>query len=362
MAKHSSLETAYERSLAEEDFPPTSAIKRLIYSTAYARSEALQALEDVPLKNGEVFAIGARHLGLSEETLARLEDFSRETIANSDGFFSAPVPTTFHFSNGLLTFKSPVESESSENSLVRAKYYQAAHERGSFLLLSHWNSRREDYSVLVKLLTWFGFSCLHMSLPYHDERQSEGIGYAKELVSANLGLTIQANRQAVCDARACLQWMKQRSSKHIGVVGSSIGSSIATLVAAHDSNVRALCCLHMAEDFARVVLTGSATRHIADVITGHVESDQLERIWSPISPLTYLDRLSTQLGRVLIISGDFDQVFLPRLTLDYVQKLRWQGCKVKWLRLGCGHYTLASFPFNVESVLAVRNWLSRSFS
>jgi hypothetical protein len=337
-----------------------SAARRVVFAALYARSEARQATEDEPLKTKPVFAVGSKHLGLATDTLGALEHFSSEAVANSEAFFAPPVATTFEFREGLLTFDSSIESESADNDVVRAKYYPASAARGAFLLLSHWTSRRQDYSALVRVLNWFGFSCLHMSLPYHDERQSRSAGYAEELVSANLGLTLRANRQAVCDARACLQWLRGQGVKRIGVVGSSIGSSVATLVAAHDDSVNALCCLHMAEDFARVVLTGSATRHIAAALAGRVEPGPLEKIWSPISPLSYVDRLSQRLGKVLILSGDFDNVFLPQLTSDYVERLRCHGATVDWLRLGCGHYTLSSFPFNVRAVLAVRNWLDRS--
>jgi hypothetical protein len=57
--------------------------------------------------------------------------------------------------------------------------------------------------------------------------------------------------------------------------------------------------------------------------------------------------LNSLLADVLIISGTKDPVFLPALTQRYVERLRGFGMQPTWMRLGCGHYTLALFPYNI---------------
>ena len=337
-----------------------SVIGRALYKMLYERSEARLALEDEPLKHREPFAIGGKYVGVADSDILALRRFAQQAVAASESFFTTDLPTDYHLEGSVLTFTSSIKSESARNNLVRAHYFPSRRARGAFLLLPHWNSVREDYRRLVSLLNWVGLSCLQMSLPYHDERQSDDVGFARELVSANLGRTLQANRQAVCDARACLHWLGQRSLGKLGVIGSSIGSSIATLLAAHDESVGALCCMHMAEDFARVVMTGTATTHIRDAVVRHIDERELMSIWAPISPLSYVERLSKRLRGILIISGQFDKVFIPEHTADYVRRLRDRGSDVHWLRFWCGHYTLATFPFNVLAALAVSRRLGET--
>ena len=53
-------------------------------------------------------------------------------------------------------------------------------------------------------------------------------------VSANIGRTIDATRQAVIDVRSCYDWLQQRGYTDLGIVGTSLGSCYAFLATAHD--------------------------------------------------------------------------------------------------------------------------------
>jgi hypothetical protein len=185
---------------------------------------------------------------------------------------------------------------------------------------------------------------VQLSLPYHDERRTPGVAFARELACENLGLTIQANRQAVLDARACVSWLEREGYARIGIVGVSIGASIASIVAAIDTRVAAAALLLMADDFADVVWSGSATRHVRASLERSFSLEQVRAAWSIISPASHAGRLSARLERLLIVSGALDTVFLPALTSTYVERLRGLGLDPTWIRYGCGHYTLG-LPF-----------------
>src|SRR5262249_34174124 len=161
-------------------------------------------------------------------------------------------------------------------------------------------------------------TCLQLSLPYHDERRTPGIGFARELVSENLGRTIRSNRQAVSDARAALGWLEAQGYERLGIVGMSIGSSVGSLVAAFDARVRAAVLLLMADDFAEVVWTGSATRHVRESLQRRFTFEEVRAAWSIISPATHAQRLSERLDRLLIVAGAIDTVFVPASTQRYV--------------------------------------------
>jgi hypothetical protein len=243
----------------------------------------------------------------------------------------------------MLTFHSPSAGDG-PNSIARAQIYECGRRQRAVVLLPYWNASREDCRPFGALLARCGVTCVQLSLPYHDERATVGVGFARELACENLGLTIRSNRQAVRDARACLTWLEREGYRRIGIVGMSLGASIASIVAAIDARVHAAALLLMADDFADVVWTGSATRHVRLSLERAFTPNEVRAAWSIISPATHAARLSARLERLLIVSGELDSVFLPELTRTYVERLQRLGLNPSWARYGCGHYTLA-LPF-----------------
>ena len=210
----------------------------------------------------------------------------------------------------MLTFDSPSAGDG-PNSIARAQIHDCGRRRRAVVLLPYWNAPREACRPLAALLARCGVTCVQLSLPYHDERRTPGTAFARELACENLGLTIRANRQAVIDARACLTWLEQEGYQRIGIVGVSIGASIASIVAALDARVRAAALLLMADDFADVVWTGSATRHVRQSLERAFTREDVRAAWSIISPARHAARLSARQTPVLIVSGELDTVFLP---------------------------------------------------
>jgi hypothetical protein len=275
--------------------------------------------------------------------LSRLVDHVRAAQGDAAAYFADPEPPTFRRQGSMLAFDSPCGGDG-PNRVARAQIYDCGSRKRAVVLLPYWNASRQDCRPFGALLARCGVTCVQLSLPYHDERATAGVGFARELACENLGLTIRSNRQAVRDARACLTWLEQEGYRGIGIVGVSIGASIASIVAAVDARVRAAALLLMADDFADVVWTGTATRHVRRSLERAFTRDQVHAAWSIISPASHAAALSARLQRLLIVSGELDTVFLPALTRHYVERLRGLGLSPTWIRYDCGHYTLA-LPF-----------------
>ena len=79
-----------------------------------------------------------------------------------------------------------------------------------------------------------GITVLKMSMPYHDRRMANGHERADQICGPNIGLTLQANRQAVQDARRCLRWLEQQGHTRLGILGTSLGSSVGYITLMHD--------------------------------------------------------------------------------------------------------------------------------
>jgi hypothetical protein len=320
-------------------------------SFVQARERALAAANG-PLKFAGGAAVGLEYLdaGGAADELPGLLACVRAALSDADAFFAGSEPPTFRRQGSMLAFDSPTSGDG-PNRIARAQIHDCGNRRRAIVLLPYWNARREAAAPFGALLARCGVTCVQLSLPYHDERATIGVGFARELACENLGLTIRSNRQAVRDARACLTWLEAEGYQRIGIVGVSIGASIASIVAAIDERVRAAALLLMADDFADVVWTGSATRHVRLSLERRFGRDAVRSAWSIISPSRYAARLSARLDRLLIVSGELDTVFAPDLTRDYVERLRRLGLRPTWVRYGCGHYTLGLPPYAARCFL-----------
>ena len=159
------------------------------------------------------------------------------------------------------------------------------------LVLPQWNSDAEGHVGLCRLLNRFGISALRLSLPYHDARMPPELTRADYIVSANVGRTAQVCRQAVLDARRAIAWLHAQGYESIGILGTSLGSCLSMLTTAHEPLIKAAALNHISPYFADVVWDGLSTMHVRETLEGNVTLDELRRMWLPISPLPFLDRV-----------------------------------------------------------------------
>ena len=292
------------------------------------------------------------------DDLSALLRHTGAAIESPERYFKLDTSVEFTQGRDSITFKSPISSGAA-NDVVRAQLSEARHRERAVVLLHHWNAEIDAYKPLARLIAASGIACLQLSLPYHHERRTPGVGFARELVCENLGLTIRSNRQAILETRACLDWLERQGFRRLGVIGVSVGSSIGSIVAALDSRVSAAVLVLMADDFAEVVWTSSATAHVKSSLERRFSFKEIQAAWAVISPATYARRLSRRLNQALIISGRHDAVFIPESTRRYVDRLSTHGMNPAWIRFNCGHYTLRLLPYSVLTAMSIITFLRR---
>ena len=169
----------------------------------------------------------------------------------------------------FLRFTSPERTPYPENDLVNARWYPApahkdpARPKQAIVVLPQWNSDGFSHNSLCTIFNRMGVSALRLSMPYHDIRRPTELERSDYAVSANIGRTISACRQAVVDIRCCLDWLEEQGYEHFGVLGTSLGSCYAFLASAHDARLRVNAFNHASTAFGDVVWAGQSTRHIA---------------------------------------------------------------------------------------------------
>ena len=283
-------------------------------------------------------------------------EYAKQVIGNSQDWFATTPANDYALnSENVLTFTSSIQSPWPENNTVCAQFFpsKAAVAAGparkampAVVLLPNWNAKWHGQRGLCEWLQRIGITVLRLSLPYHDRRMAKGHERADQMVGPNIGLTLQANRQAVQDTRRCLRWLEQQGFDRLGILGTSIGSSVGYITMVHDEGLRAGGFFHVSTYFADVVSQGMTTTHVWESLRHHVTVDELRDYWAPVSPMPYVERGLGAGKNAFMVYGKYDPTFLPELTAQMVAALRKHHANLRTLELHCGHYSLELPPFS----------------
>ena len=289
-----------------------------------------------------------------------LQAWGEAAVQRSDAFYEVEPASDYRLTGDILTFTSAVETPHRDNNLVRARYFRDGSPRGrerAVLVLPQWNSDADGHVGLCRLLNRFGLSALRLSMPYHDERMPPELTRADYIVSANIGRTAQVCRQAVLDARRAIAWLHAEGYTSIGILGTSLGSCLSMLTTAHEPLIKAAALNHISPYFADVVWGGLSTMHVRETLEGNVTLDELRRMWLPISPEPFLERVR---GRsLLLVYALYDLTFPVHLSRELVDAFRQRDVAHELFVLPCGHYSTGVTPFKWMDGLTLCRFLNR---
>jgi hypothetical protein len=252
----------------------------------------------------------------------------------------------------FLRFTSPVLTRYPENDTVNARWFPAHPEtqngkpKQAMIVMPQWNADAFSHNSLCTLFNRFGISCLRLSKPYHDIRRPAELERSDYAVSANVGRTTEACRQAVVDIRSCLDWLQFQGYQQFGVLGTSLGSCYAFIAAAFDPRLQVCAFNHASTWFGDVVWAGQSTRHIrAAFEQAGLNQTQVREIFSIVSPMSYMDRFAATPKRSLVIHASYDLTFPLEYSLDVLKNF--DRLKINYVSkvLPCGHYTTGETPF-----------------
>jgi hypothetical protein len=257
----------------------------------------------------------------------------------------------------FLRFTSPERTPHPENDLVNARWYPApAHKdprrpKQAIIVMPQWNADAFSHNSLCAIFNRMGISALRLSKPYHDIRRPAELERSDYAVSANVGRTISACRQAVVDIRCCIDWLETQGYEQFGVLGTSLGSCYAFLASAHDKRIRVNAFNHASTAFGDVVWAGQSTRHIRKALEdAGLTQPRLREMWSAISPVSYYDRIASdqvegRRKKILLIYANYDLTFPKEYSLQVVDAFTRVGLNFEKRVLPCGHYTTGETPF-----------------
>ncbi len=302
---------------------------------------------------------GTRHMAQANPA-AYFAHLNQQIVTHSDDFYRYEMPADFRLNGNFLLFTSPVQTPHAVNNLARARWF-AAGRRRALVVLPQWNCGPEDHNALCRIFNLLGISALRLSLPYHDYRKPTETPRADYAVSANIGRTLDAGRQAVIDARCCLDWLEAQGYRQLGIVGTSLGSCYAFLTSAHDPRLRVNVFNHFSVTFGDVVWTGQSTRHIRQGIESEIDQETLRHAWMAISPAAYVDKYARWPKKSLLVHATCDLTFLPEYSCQLLGEFERRGIPHKSSVLPCGHYTTAEAPFKYLDAYYMAAFLASAF-
>ena len=284
----------------------------------------------------------------SPDPSAAIAAWSAAVMQKTDAFYDAPRLSASERSGDTLRFESAIRTPHPENNVVTIRVFPARERtpgqpKRAVVVLPQWNADAEGHVGLCRLFAWWGITALRLSLPYHDARRPADLARSEYIVSANVGRTLQANRQAVVDAKRAVDWLQDQGYERIGIMGTSLGSCLSMLTLSHDPRIRAGAFNHVSPYFADVVWRGLSTSHVRETLEGHVTLDTLRSHWMPISPWPFIDRVRDR--AVLLIYARYDLTFPVDLSKRFFEEFARRGVPHERALLPCGHYTTGKAPF-----------------
>ncbi|MEY9722123.1 dienelactone hydrolase [Sinorhizobium fredii] len=295
------------------------------------------------------------------KNVATIEEFCvlADQAVTDPAYFDAPGGSNqgFERQDGWLKFPSDISTDVEVNNVVWAKITESGSFDQALVIFHHWNASGRNRQI-ADFFSHRGVTVVEVAMPYHLERSRPGSMHADYMLSPNLGRTIQSVRQAVWDGRKLIRWLKSEGYREISVLGMSLGSWVAGVIAAHDSAVSKASLFLTAGSLADMVWTGRATRLIRDSLEPEIELSDLRRAWGPLNMENYVHRLARPDLDLHVVLAKRDKVVLPELSERFMQRLKDAGAKPTILELNCGHYSLAMPPYILLAGLSLKRLLS----
>ena len=296
---------------------------------------------------------GSGH-GASIEAFCNLADQAFEDPTYFDG--PGQNDSVVEFEGVWVKFPSGISTDVEENNVVWAKVTKSGSFDQALVVFHHWNASAR-YHQIANFFSRRGITVVEITLPYHFERSRPGADYADYMLSPNLGRTIQSVRQAVWDGRRLIRWLKEQGYGQISVLGMSLGSWVAGLIAAHDTTVSKSALFLTAGSLADMVWTGRATRTIRESLEPAIALADLRKAWGPLNLENHAHRLARADLDLIVVLAKRDKVVIPELSEKLMQRLNGAGTRHSILELNCGHYSLSMPPYILWAGLSVARFL-----
>lgn len=328
------------------------------------RVERKKAREDLSVRV-HPFDWGLEYLGVGNGTSPRaaMLDYARRMTGTPGELYPDPGPPSrveVSDDGRVVRFPSAIHAPERETNTATLRLFLPERPTDrAMVVLPQWNADAASHVAVCRGFARRGIAAARLTLPYHEERGPEEGHRADLAVSANLGRTILAVRQAVSDARRARTWLESEGYGRVGLLGTSLGSCLAFLTLAAEPRFRLAVLHHVSSHFGEVVWRGISTRHVREELERAGLSREIVReVFAPISPIHFVPRVSPEAHSLLLI-GRYDLTFPYDLSRRLHRAYGEHGRPHQAIYLPWGHYTSGFAPFAGFLLWRVVRYLNR---
>ncbi|MBN2225438.1 MAG: hypothetical protein JW765_12230 [Deltaproteobacteria bacterium] len=234
-----------------------------------------------------------------------------------------------------LTFSSAVPSPFEINNTARAFVYPGGAEK-AVVILPNLRAEPRAFARLGRLLSRFGYTSLEVVHPYHGVRHDPAdttMVPGERLFSSNVHETLWSFSQGISDILGILLFLIKHGYKRIGIVGTSIGSTLTVMSLSFAKDYRAhlarenpdlvegvpegICLaavINLSGGYLRDFITDPDNIEATFVRKGLVEDlglsgHEIEQLWPVADPMRFVDKITMP---VLSVKTRQDPVLLYR--------------------------------------------------
>ncbi|MFI0347867.1 MAG: alpha/beta hydrolase [Chthoniobacterales bacterium] len=224
-----------------------------------------------------------------------------------------------------ISWKSPHQDSYIENNQAQALFFPAfsGDRCAPTLIILHALMSVNDrgYRRIAKKMNAQGWNVLLPHLPFHYSRCPEKHSSGSLAITADLVRNGETLRQAVKEIRQLMHWSKAQGSSRIGLLATSYGGWIASLIMSLEP-VDFAILLQPIVDINHAMFQSPLSRIMAYLLTSRgITAEHLHRHAHLTAPQQGLPQCLGE--RLMIIGGTFDKISPPHHLRNCCEK--WNG-------------------------------------
>lgn len=219
---------------------------------------------------------------------------------------------------------------------VYGRYYRLnRNQKTSTIIYLHgWmecNVKLHERLIFNLICRDLGFDLISMVHPFHMQRAPQKSFSGEYFLSGDIIRTIEACRQAVTDVMSIINWLEERGSGRVGVMGFSLGGFITGLLISSESRLDFAIPSQSHGCVSEVLWCTTLLRHVRkDILTYGIGYEELKELCQVISPKNFKPKIPKE--SILMINGLYDAIVRREEAMVLWRK--WSKPQIIWYPAG----------------------------
>jgi pimeloyl-ACP methyl ester carboxylesterase len=251
-------------------------------------------------------------------------------------YFSVLPMEKYAMESNIISWESPISSSFVQNNRAQTLFFPVSHKKREHhptLIILHALMSTSDhgYRRIAAHMNQRGWNVLFPHLPFHYSRRPKDHANGALTITTDLIRTAQTVRQAVQEIRQLLVWLRTQGSERIGLLATSYGGWVASLLLSLEC-VDFAVLLQPIIDLNLALFKSPLARMMGSSLRAHgVTHEHLDRHAHLTGPSFATPLTSPE--RIVLIGGTYDCIAPPEQLKHFCS--RWN---VAYEEVAQGHF------------------------